>query len=82
MENKVIIFDLDGTLLDTLTDLYICFNYAIEQFGYPQRTQTEIRSFVGNGIQKAIERALPIKVSDNELNKIIEVFKSYYLTHM
>ncbi len=79
---KIIIFDLDGTLLNTLNDLYICFNYAIEKFGYPKRTMEEIKSFVGNGIKKAIERALPHKVNEDELNKIVNEFKNYYIEHM
>ena len=79
---KIVIFDLDGTLLNTLNDLYICFNHSIEKFGYPKRSMEEIKSFVGNGIKKAIERALPYKVSDNELKKIVEEFKKYYLLHM
>ena len=63
----VVIFDLDGTLLNTLEDLYNCFNYAIVQFGYPARTKAEIRNFVGNGINKAIERALPCSVCEDEI---------------
>lgn len=82
MEKDTIIFDLDGTLLNTLEDLYISFNYAIESFGYPKRTMEEIKSFVGNGIKKAIERALPQNVQEDELNKIIEVFKTYYTNNM
>ena len=79
---NIIIFDLDGTLLNTLGDLHICFNYAIAKFGYPKRTLEEIRSFVGNGIKKSIERALPYKISDKELDTIVEEFKEYYLAHM
>ncbi len=79
---NIVIFDLDGTLLNTLGDLYISFNYAIEKFGYPRRTIEEIKSFVGNGIKTAIERALPHKVADDELNKIVELFKKYYIEHM
>ena len=82
MNKDTIIFDLDGTLLNTLEDLYTSFNYAIESFGYPKRTMNEIKSFVGNGIKKAIERALPKEVEEDELNKIIEVFKTYYTNNM
>ncbi len=82
MEQKVVVFDLDGTLLNTLCDLTNCFNYAITQFGYPKRTKEEIKSFVGNGIKTAIEKALPYKIDNDELNKIVEVFKKYYLEHM
>ena len=79
---NIIIFDLDGTLLNTLGDLFLGFNYAIDKFGYPKRTIEEIKSFVGNGIKKSIERALPYAVSEQELNKIVETFKAYYIEHM
>ncbi len=82
MEKNTLIFDLDGTLLNTLEDLHISFNYAIMQFGYPERTIEEITSFVGNGIKKAIERALPHPVKEEELNQIINIFKEYYKEHM
>ena len=77
-----IIFDLDGTLLNSLEDLHACFNQAIAQFGYPIRSIDEIRSFVGNGIRKAIERALPCDVSTDELDKITDYFRTYYKDHM
>ena len=54
-----IIFDLDGTLLNTLTDLANAVNAALAKHGFPQRTLTEVRSFVGNGIAKLAERAIP-----------------------
>lgn len=77
-----VIFDLDGTLLYTLGDLHACFNHAISHFGYPERNIDEIKSFVGNGIKKAIERALPHKVEDEELEKIVAYFRDYYKEHM
>ena len=54
-----IVFDLDGTLLDTLEDLTDSVNYALKKLGFPQRTIDEIRSFVGNGIANLIARVLP-----------------------
>lgn len=54
-----IIFDLDGTLLDTLEDLADAVNGALAQFGYPRRTLTEVRRFVGNGAAKLVQRAVP-----------------------
>lgn len=77
-----VIFDLDGTLLYTLGDLHACFNNAIVQFGYPKRSIDEIKSFVGNGIKKAIELALPYKVADEELEEIVAYFRGYYKEHM
>ena len=77
-----IIFDLDGTLLNSLNDLHACFNHAIEHFGYPTRSIDEIKSFVGNGIKKAIERALPYEVSNDKLDRITNYFRAYYKEHM
>ena len=82
MDKDTIIFDLDGTLLNTLEDLHACFNYAIELCGYPKRSLSEIRNFVGNGIKKAIERALPKGTSEEEIDKVIVTFKKYYQEHM
>jgi phosphoglycolate phosphatase len=79
---NTIIFDLDGTLLNTLDDLHACFNYAIKSFGYPERTLDEIRSFVGNGMKTALKRALPDSVCDEELNKIVNFFRPYYKENM
>lgn len=82
MKIDTIIFDLDGTLLNSLGDLHACFNHAIKSFGYPERSLNEIKSFVGNGIKKAIERALPKPVEDRDLNKIVDYFRIYYKDHM
>lgn len=79
---NTIIFDLDGTLLNSLGDLHACINHTIRHFGYPERSIDEIKSFVGNGIKKAIERALPNKVSNEELDKITNYFRIYYREHM
>ena len=54
-----VIFDLDGTLLNTLDDLMDSTNMALEAYGFPKRSHEEIRCFVGNGIRKLIERAVP-----------------------
>ena len=56
---KAVIFDLDGTLLDTLEDLKSSLNYALKNNGFPEKTLDETRNFVGNGIDKLIERSLP-----------------------
>ena len=54
-----VIFDLDGTLLNTLEDLRNSTNFALSEFGFPKRSLEEVRSFVGNGVRKLIERAVP-----------------------
>lgn len=82
MEKDTILFDLDGTLLNTMGDLHIAFNYAIGQFGFAPRTIEEIQSFVGNGVERAIELALPCKVDEATFKKIYDEFVEYYRTHM
>ncbi len=77
-----LIFDLDGTLLDTLDDLHLSFNYTLKNFGYKTRTIQEIRAFVGNGVQKAIEKALPPNIDNAELQSMVGYFKKYYKENM
>ena len=59
MKYQAILFDMDGTLLDTLTDMQAAVNYILEKYGYPTRTLEEVRRFVGNGAGPLIHRALP-----------------------
>ena len=73
-----ILFDLDGTLLDTLEDLRDGVNYALGVFGYPQRSLEEVRRFVGNGARKLIRLAVP-EGADPEA--VFQVFKPYYDVH-
>ncbi|MBE5926637.1 MAG: HAD family hydrolase [Lachnospiraceae bacterium] len=76
-----IIFDLDGTLLDTLIDLTNSVNYALEKNGFPLRSLEEIRSFVGNGIGKLINRASGFGSDTPEYIQILEDFKTHYKVH-
>lgn len=76
-----IIFDLDGTLLDTLEDLYLSVNAVMKKFGFPCRTRDEVRSFIGNGVPKLIERALPSGVSREVYGDVLSDFKNYYREH-
>ena len=73
-----IIFDLDGTLLDTLEDLKDAVNYALAQFDCPGRTAREVCSFVGNGVAKLIERALPGAANDPDPKEVLAVYHTYY----
>ena len=75
------IFDLDGTLLDTLTDLTNSTNHAVQSIGCPTHTKEEVCSFVGNGIRKLIERALPSDIEQEKFNQAFETFKSHYGQH-
>jgi len=79
---KLVIFDLDGTLLNTITDLAVCTNYALTQNGFPAHPIDAYKYFVGNGINKLFERALPegSKTTDNIL-KIRASFLPYYDKH-
>lgn len=79
---KAVIFDLDGTLLDTLVDLYNSVNHALKTFGFPERTIDEVRRFIGNGVKKLMERSTP-KGTDEETNaKCLDCFRAHYLEHM
>jgi len=71
-----ILWDLDGTLLDTLEDLADGVNYALAQFGCPARTTEEVRSFVGNGVRRLIEQAAAGSPADPA--QVLAVFRDYY----
>ncbi len=81
MQYKTIIFDLDGTLLNTLTDIAAATNYALAQHHFPQRTTEEVRWFVGNGIRKLIERAVPSKTPESTQEEVFNTFNTYYKAH-
>mgnify|MGYP000191576428 CR=1 FL=1 len=76
------IFDLDGTLLNTLDDLKNAVNAALEKHGYAPRTLDEVRLFVGNGVGKLIERAVPAGTPDAETAAILADFRAYYNAHI
>jgi phosphoglycolate phosphatase len=78
---KLVIFDLDGTILNTLEDLCDATNYALAQFGFGVRTLDEVRLFVGNGIGKLIERAVPNGTDAKTTEAVLKVFKEYYGEH-
>ena len=82
MKYKTYIFDLDGTLLDTLQDLANAVNYAMRQMNYPERTVDEVRRFIGNGIRMLIKRAAPQDISQNDYDKTLAIFIAYYLDHI
>ena len=82
MNYDTIIFDLDGTLLDTLADLTDAVNYAMTQLCYPTRTIDEVHGFVGNGIRKLIERSVPQSASADETEQALSLFRQYYGDNM
>jgi len=81
MSIKLMIFDLDGTILDTLEDLYLSTNYALRENSFPERTIDEIRQFVGNGIPRLIERAVPPETSEQQRMQVYHLFMDYYPAH-
>ncbi len=76
---RTVIFDLDGTLLDTLDDLTASVNFALTSFSLPMRTKEEVRAFVGNGIVKLIRRA--IGYEHPQFEKIFQTFREHYGAH-
>ena len=76
-----VLFDLDGTLLNTLDDLVDATNAALAQFGYPARTTDEVRQFVGNGAERLIRLALPGNADDLEVSEVLAFYKDYYAAH-
>lgn len=79
---KAIIFDLDGTLLDTLGDLRDAVNASLRLRGLPPRSLDEVRRFVGNGVRKLMQRSLPAGSSDEEIDAALADFKRHYAAHM
>ncbi len=78
---RAVIFDLDGTLLNTLDDLAGAVNHALALHGYPTRTLDEVRRFVGNGIANLIHRALPDGVDAEREAAVLADFRTYYAAH-
>ncbi len=81
MKYKAVIFDMDGTILNTLEDLKNATNYSLRQFNMPERTLEEVRMFVGNGIRKLVERAVPAGTSTEKIDEVLDVFLKYYEVH-
>ena len=78
---KTLIFDLDGTILDTLIDLKNAVNHALNFYNLPEKDLEFVRKAIGNGTTILIKRCTPSTLSDEERNKVFDVFKSYYLEH-
>lgn len=81
MNYKVAIFDLDGTILDTLLDLKISLNYALASKNMPERSLDEVRMFVGNGIRNLILCATPEKTTENTIDELYDIFSAHYKIH-
>lgn len=82
MSNRLVIFDMDGTVLDTLDDLLTAMNHALGKNGYPLHTREEMKTFVGNGLYKMVVRALPEGTSEAVTDRVFVDFKGYYADHL
>lgn len=75
------IFDLDGTLLNTLNDLAASTNYALRWAGMPEHSVDDVRRFVGNGVKKLMERAIPDGLDNSKFDETYATFRKHYLEH-
>ena len=75
---KAVIFDLDGTLLNTLDDLADSVNHTLNYFKYPKRTKAEVRSFIGGGAKALIKKSLPENVTAEKYEEVLSYFQAYY----
>ena len=81
MKYDLLVFDMDGTILDTLEDLKNCMNRTLRMYNMPERTLDEIRSFVGNGIRRLIEQAVVAGTSNEVMDDIHRDYMAYYKDH-
>ena len=81
MKYDTLLFDLDGTLLDTLDDLRDSTNHALRTFGFAERSREEIRSFVGNGVCNLMRKAVPADTPDEVFEAVFAEFRAHYAEH-
>ena len=81
MRYKAILFDMDGTLLDTLTDMEDAVNHILSVHGWPLRTTEEVRVFVGNGARRLMERAVPPEVTGGDFEAVLTEYRDWYQAH-
>lgn len=81
MRYQTAIFDMDGTILETLEDMCASVNVTMNHVGYPRRTMDEVRRFVGNGAAKLIERCMPAGAEDPRYPAALEFYRAYYDAH-
>ena len=79
MSIKAVIFDMDGTILHTLPDLTMVTNRTMEQLGYPQHTQEEVETFVGNGAERLVSQACPPGTSPEDCKRALKRWQAIYL---
>ena len=81
MKYQAVIFDLDGTLLDTLTDLLNAVNAACKKYGCAPRTRLQVRRALGNGLERLLRLSLPEDMEENRFQAAFQFFRGYYLKH-
>lgn len=80
-EFETYVFDLDGTLLETLKDLAASTNFALRQYDMPEHSIEDVRMFVGNGVKKLMERAIPNGLENPKFEEVYATFRQHYLNH-
>ena len=80
-EFETYVFDLDGTLLETLKDLAASTNYALRTYNMPEHSIEDVRMFVGNGVKKLMERAIPNGIENPQFEDVYATFRQHYLEH-
>ena len=81
MRYRAVVFDMDGTVLDTLSDLDAAINAAMRHFGYPEHGLDDTRRFVGNGSRRLVELSLPDGAPDEEIDRVLDWYLPYYNAH-
>lgn len=81
MKYDTLLFDLDGTLFDTLDDLRNSVNHALRSAGFAERSREEIRTFVGNGVRNLMKKAVPEGTSEQCFEAVFAEFRSHYAQH-
>lgn len=81
MRYQAYVFDLDGTLLDTLGDLAASTNYALRTHGMPEHSLDDVRRFVGNGVRVLMERAVPQGAENPQFEAAFQTFRTHYMQH-
>ena len=81
MKYRYILFDMDGTVLETLEDLCGATNATLEHFGFPPITLEQCRSYVGNGARRQMEQSLPAGTADETVDRVLEYYIPYYASH-